>query len=183
MAVMLETPTIEPTRITAGDTVRWRKTLIGYTPTDGWLLEYQFACAKGIQTVTTTANEAGFDVHISAAESGNWSAGAYTWRARIKKDDDVFTVAEGICEVAPAFAQGIDSRSPARRALDEIKEYLANPQSIVYQSYSIKGRTLTQYSLPELWQHHDRLVVEVAREEALRSGKGKGGRVCVRFGR
>jgi len=101
----------------------------------------------------------------------------------VRKGDEVFTVAEGLCTVAPSLAQGIDARSPARRALDAVKEYLANPQSIAVASYTIRGRSLAQYSLPELWQHHDRLVQEVAREEARRTGKGPGGRIFVRFGR
>ena len=185
MAVMLETPTTEPTRITAGDTVRWHKAISGYTPGDGWALEYLFACGKDVKTVAAAANadNTGFDIHITAGESANWPAGTWAWRARVKKDADVYTVAEGQCEVAPALAQGVDARTPARRALDEIKAYLADPNSIACQGYTIKGRSVTNYTLPELWQHHDRLVVEVRREEARRTGKGLGGRVYVRFGR
>lgn len=185
MAVMLQTPTTEPTRITAGDTVRWHKAICGYTPADGWALEYIFASAKGVKTVAAQpdAESAGFVIHIPAADTTGWPAGAYTWRARVKKDGDVYTVQEGLCDVAPALTGGIDARSAARRALDEIKEYLASPNSIACQSYTIKGRSVTQYTLPELWQHHDRLVQEVAREDALRTGKGLGRRVYVRFGR
>lgn len=185
MAVMLETPTTEPTRILAGDTVRWRKVISGYAPADGWSLEYLFACGKDVKTVVAAADDGntGFDVRIAAAESAGWPAGTYVWRARVSKAGDVYTVNEGQCEVAPALAQGVDSRTPARRALDEIKAYLADPNSIACQGYTIKGRSVTNYTLPELWQHHDRLVVEVRREEARRTGKGLGGRVYVRFGR
>lgn len=185
MSAMQETPTTEPARITAGDTVRWHKAICGYMPSDGWALEYLFACGKNVKTVAAAANAdgTGHDIHITATESGDWPAGTYAWRARVKKGDDVYTVAEGLCEVAPALTQGFDARTPARRALDEIKEYLASPNSIACQSYTIKGRSVTQYTLPELWQHHDRLVQEVAREDALRTGKGLGRRVYVRFGR
>ena len=184
MTVMLEIPSTEPATFAAGDTVRWHKALDGYSPAE-WTLEYLFACTSGVKTVNATADAAGtgFDVHISATESAAWVAAAYTWRARVRKGDEVFTVAEGLCTVAPSLAQGIDARSPARRALDAVKEYLANPQSIAVASYTIRGRSLAQYSLPELWQHHDRLVQEVAREEARRTGKGPGGRIFVRFGR
>lgn len=182
---MQETPTTEPARITAGDTVRWHKAINGYTPADGWALEYLFAYGKDVKTVAAAASvdNTGFDIHIAATESAGWTAGAYAWRARVKKDDDVYTVAEGQCEVAPALAQGFDTRTPARRALDEIKAYLADPNSIACQGYTIKGRSVTNYTLPELWQHHDRLVVEVRREEVRRTGKGLSGRVYVRFGR
>lgn len=182
---MLETPTTEPTTITAGDTVRWRKVLQGYVASE-WSLEYLFASAKGVKTVAATANSdnTGFEVHIPAAESVDWPAGAYTWRARVKKGDDVYTVAEGLCTVAPVLAAGVDARSPARRALEQIKEYLANPNSIACQSYTIKGRSLSQYGLPELWQHHDRLVQEVAREDAHGGRKALGGgRIFVGFRR
>lgn len=181
---MPDIPTTEPTRITAGDTVRWHKSISGYAPPD-WALEYQFASAQGVKTVTATASEdgLGYTVHITATESAGWPAGSYSWRARVRKDDDVYTMGEGLCNVLPAFSQPIDARSPARRALDAIKEYLANPQSIAVSGYSIRGRTLTQYSLPELWQHHDRLVQEVAREDVLRGAKGPGGRILVGFRR
>lgn len=179
---MLETPTTEPTRITAGDTVRWHKALPGYDAS-AWQLEYLFASTTAARTVQATAAGDGFDIRIPAAETALWPAGAYTWRARLRQGDDVYTVAEGLCTVAPALAQGVDARSPARRALDQVKEYLANPQSIACQSYTIRGRSLTQYSLPELWQHHDRLVQQVAREEAQRTGKGLGGRIYVGFKR
>lgn len=184
MAVMLQTPTTEPARITAGDTVRWHKLLPGYAPAD-WALEYLFAHAAGVQTVAATASAdgVGYDIHIPATDSASWPAGSYTWRARVSKEGDVFTVAEGLCTVAPALTAGVDARSPARRALEQIKEYLANPQAIACQSYTIRGRSLAQYSLPDLWQHHDRLVQEVAKEEARRTGKGMGGRIYVRFGR
>lgn len=181
---MLEIPNTEPRCIRAGDTVRWRKALDGYDPA-AWTLEYLFASAAGVRTVNAAATEdgQGFEVHITAAETAGWPAGPYTWRARVHKDEDVYTVGEGLCTVQPALAQGVDARSPARRALDAVKEHLANPQSIAAASYTIKGRSLAQYSLPELWQHHDRLVQEVAREDARRSGKGPGGRVLVSFRR
>lgn len=181
---MLEIPNTEPRCIRAGDTVRWRKALDGYDPAT-WTLEYLFASAAGVRTVSAVAADgaAGFAVHIAAAETAAWAAGPYTWIARVRKEEDVYTVGEGLCTVQHALAQGVDARSPARRALDVVKEYLANPQSIAASSYTIKGRSLAQYSLPELWQHHDRLVQEVAREEARRSGKGPGGRVLVSFRR
>lgn len=181
---MPDIPTTEPTRITAGDTVRWHKSISGYTPPD-WTLEYQFASAQGVKTVTATASKdgQGYAVHITATDSATWPAGTYSWRARVRKGEDVYTVGEGLCNLLPVFSQAIDARSPARRALDAIKEYLANPQSIAVSGYSIRGRSLTQYSLPELWQHHDRLVQEVAREDVLRGAKGPGGRILVGFRR
>lgn len=184
MTAMLEIPTTVPTTITAGDTVRWRMVLNGYAP-NVWGLEFQFASAAGAHTVTATADDdgTGYMMHIPATDSASWKAGHYTWRARVTKDGDVYTVAEGLCTVAPALTAGVDARSPARRALDQIKEYLANPNSIACQSYTIKGRSLAQYSLPELWQHHDRLVQEVAREDARRNGKTLGGRIYVGFKR
>lgn len=186
---MLEIPTTEPTRITAGDTVRWHKVLPGYAPTE-WSLEYLFACASAVKTVHAEVADSGqgYVVRIAASESAQWPAGPYTWRARVRKDagdsEEIYTVAEGLCTVTAALTAGVDLRSAARRALDEIKAYLADPHSIACQSYTIKGRSVTQYSLPELWAHHDRLVQEVAREDARRAGKAPGGgRILVGFRR
>lgn len=187
MASMLEIPTTEPASFNAGDTVRWRKLLPGYDPADGWELEYIFASAGGVRTVAAPPDDAGeFVAYVGAADSTAWPAGAYTWRARVKKDGDAYTVAEGRCTVAPTFSQAVDARSSARRAMEAIKDYLANPDNLECASYTIQGRSLSRHSFPELWQHFDRLKLEVAREDAadrVASGLAPRGRVFVRFGR
>ena len=176
-----------PASFNAGDTVRWRLALAGYSPADGWSLEYVFASAASAYTIAAQQGADGrsFALHIPAAQSKDWPADTYRWRARVARGDDVYTVAEGLCVVAPMLNQGVPL-SPARRALQAVQDYLANPGNLTAASYSIAGRSLSRYSLPELWQHHDRLKQEVAREDAaLRSAQGIGprGRVYVRFGR
>ena len=183
---MPEIATFVPASFNAGDTVRWRMAPPGYSAADGWALECLFASASGTQQIGAAQDANGFTFTIAAAASAGWSADTYRWRVRARQGDDVFTVGEGLCVVAPALDQSTSALSPARRALKAVQDYLANPGNLTAASYSIAGRSLSRYSLPELWQHHDRLKQEVAREDAaLRSANGLGprGRVYVRFGR
>lgn len=183
---MPETATFVPASFNAGDTVRWRMAPAAFPASDGWELHCTFASATAKQSLTAVADGQAFVFTVSAADSVAWPAETYRWRVRAIKGADEFTVCDGLCVVAPALAQGPVALSAARRALQAVQDYLANPGNLTTASYTIAGRSLSRYSLPELWQHHDRLKQEVAREDAaLRSAQGLAprGRVYVRFGR
>lgn len=183
---MPEPAIIVPASFNAGDTVRWRMAPAAFTTSDGWQLRCIFVCASAKKSLTAVPDEQAFVFTVSAADSAAWPAETYRWRVRAVKGADEFTVSDGLCVVASALTQGAVTLSPVRRALQAVQEYLASPGNLSAASYTIAGRSLSRYSLPELWQHHDRLKQEVAREDAaLRSAQGlaPSGRVYVRFGR
>ena len=86
--------------------------------------------------------------------------------------------------IRPGFgAATLDTRTATRRALEAVEAYLADPGNLAAAKYSIAGRSLDRFPLPELWSHRDRLKVEVAREEAATGAGLPGrGRIQVRFG-
>ncbi|MCX8016441.1 MAG: DUF1822 family protein [Rhodocyclaceae bacterium] len=183
---MADIPTTEPTTVNAGDTVRWLRKLPEYPASDGWVLTYTVLNASGKITITASANGDDHFVSVPATTSASWPAGEYAWRARVSRAGDVYTVAEGRITVRPSFAEAtLDARSTARRALEAVEAYLADPNNVAAAQYEIAGRQLRRYTLTELWMHRDRLKLEVLREEqAERSAAGLPDRrrVLVRFG-
>ena len=180
------TPTYEPARFTAGDTIRWLKCLPDYLPAEGWQLVYTLLNATGKITFNAIASGADHLVSVAALTTAGWAAGDYAWRAQVVRAGEAYTVASGTCTVQPAFsAATLDARSHARKTLANIEAYLENPGSISSHKYEIAGRMLQRFPLPELLTLRDRYRAEVAREDAAASvarGLPDRRRVFVRFG-
>lgn len=183
---MTDIPTIEPATVNAGDTVRWRRALPDYPASAGWVLTYTLLNAAGRITITASAHGDDHLVNVPAGTTAGWPDGDYAWRARVSGGGEVYTVGEGRMTVKPAFgASALDTRSSARKALEAVEAYLADPNNIAAAQYEIAGRQLRRYTLPELWAHRDRLRLEVLREEQaerLAAGLPDLRRVFVRFG-
>jgi hypothetical protein len=183
---MADIPTTEPAAVNAGDTVRWRRALADYPASAGWVLTYTLLNSAGKITITASAQGDDHLVNVPAATTAGWIAGDYAWRAQVSKAGEVYTVAEGRITVKPAFsASTLETRSLARRTLEAVEAYLADPNNISAAQYEIAGRQLRRYTLPELWAHRDRLRLEVLREEQaerLAAGLPDRRRVLVRFG-
>lgn len=183
---MAAIPTSEPSTVNAGDTIRWNKTLADYPASDGWALAYTLLNANSKITINASASGSDHAVTVPAATSATWTAGTYTWRAQVSNAGEVYTVGEGRITVAPSFgAATLDTRSSARKALEAVEAYLADPNNLTAASYEIAGRSLDRFPLPDLWKHRDRLRFEVAREDAATraaAGLPDTRRVFVRFG-
>jgi hypothetical protein len=183
---MAAIPTTEPTTVNAGDTIRWNRTLPDYPASAGWVLTYTLLNAASKITITSTASGNDHAVNVAAATSATWVAGDYAWRAQVALAGQVFTVGEGRMAVKPSFgASTLDTRSPARKALEAVEAYLYDPNNLTAAEYQIAGRSLKRIPLPELRDWRDRLKVDVAREDAATrtaAGLPDTRRVFVRFG-
>jgi hypothetical protein len=183
---MADIPTTEPAAVNAGDTVRWLRALADYPASAGWVLTYTLLNSAGKITITASAQGDDHLVNVPAATTAGWTAGDYAWRAQVSKAGEVYTVAEGRMTVRPSFAAPtLETRSLARRALEAVEAYLADPNNISAAQYEIAGRQLRRHTLTELWAHRDRLRLEVLREEQaerLAAGLPDRRRVLVRFG-
>jgi hypothetical protein len=178
-------PDTEPTRINAGDTARWLKSLADYPASAGWALAYTLVSAAQRYTFSGTASGDDFLVNVAASTTTGWAAGSYAWRAQVSRAGEVYTVAEGQVEVAPAFGAAVDARSAARRGLDAINAVLENRATAGVAEVTIGGRAVKHIPLPELLALRDRYRIDVAREEAAArsaAGLAPAGRVAVRFG-
>lgn len=181
------TATTEPSRVTAGDSISWLKSLSDYPASSGWVLAYTFINSAAKITATATASGADHLVSISAATSAGWVAGTYTWQATATKAAERYTVGTGALVVLPnlAAATTYDTRSSARKALDAVNLLLETYGAKAYQhSYEIAGRR-QQFQTPgDFMAFRSRLMAEVATEEnaaRINAGLSPRNQVAVRF--
>lgn len=179
-------PTAEPTTVNAGDTVKWVKSLPAYPASEGWTLSYTLINSGAKITFNASALQDDYQVNVSAATSGGWTAGTYDWRAQVSRDGEVFTVGSGRISVAPSFgAATLDARSQVRRMLESVEAVLEGRASSAVQEYQIAGRSLKHIAIPDLLTLRDKLRADVAREDAaaaVAAGLSPRGRIQVRFG-
>lgn len=180
------TPTTEPASLIAGDTAKWLKTLPDYPATDGWELSYVLINGTNKYTFIGTASGSDHLITVAAATTTAWVPGTYTWRARVSKSGEVYTVGDGTFKVQSNFdAATLDARTHARRTLDNIEAYLENSANLTAANYSIAGRSLQRIPMPDLLALRDRYRADVARETAANAvarGLADPRRVFVRFG-
>ena len=113
------TATIEPSRVTAGDTLAFTKSLPDYPASAGWVLSYTLINGTGKITFNATASGSDHAVNVLAATTAGWAAGTYTWQSVVTKAAERYTIGQGSMVVAPdlAAAATFDGRSSARKAL------------------------------------------------------------------
>lgn len=136
-------PTIEPTTLRAGDTWQWRREDLTDYPATSWLLSYRFKNSSGGFQVDATADGTAFAVDVDDITSARYAAGDYQWQARVNNGAETFTVGGGTTTVTPSFFSGtesaaLDTRSTARKIVDNIDAMLAGRATIDQQEYEIQ---------------------------------------------
>lgn len=175
---------IEPVEIIAGDTVKWLKTIADYKASDGWVLAYSARGAGSIEIASTASGDSHLIV-ITAAQSAAFPVGNYKWIATVSRDDERYTVQEGYFTVKPNLATATtftDDKLRLQNDIAAISAFLG--KNFKYASYSINGRTLTNYGMADLFLLKDRLQRElngVLNAESVKSGAGSNKIVRVRM--
>jgi hypothetical protein len=178
-------PITEPARVNAGNTAKWLKSLAEYPASAGWVLTYELVNADRRITFSSSPNGDDHLINVDAATTASWVAGAYQWRALASLSGEVYTVASGRMEVAPAFSTAVDARSQVRRTLEAIEATLEGRATSATAEYQIAGRSLKYIPIPELVALRDRYRRDLRAEEDAASaaaGMGSRGRIFVRFG-
>jgi len=116
-----------------------------------------------------------FQVDLPALDAGTW-----WWQVKVTDGTNTYYPASGDISVdANLFDQSgeYDGRNNARKALDAIDAVLGGKATQDQQSYTIKGRSLTRYTVADLLKLRTSFVVKVNRE------KGKSGfrKIGVRY--
>ena len=179
--------TTEPSRVTAGDTVTWLKSLADYPASAGWVLSYTLINSAAKITITATASGADHLVSVSAATSAAYAAATYTWHAAVAQGAERYTVGTGSIVIAPnlAAASTFDTRSTAKRALEAVNLALESYGAKAYlQSYEIAGRKQAFSSPGDFMAFRSKLMAEVAREDnaaRLAAGLSAKNQLFVRF--
>ena len=182
------TATTEPSRVTAGDTITWTKSLPDYPASAGWVLAYTLINLAGKKTITGTAAGSDHLITVLAATSSAWAAGLYTWVATVTKAAERYTVGNGSITVAPdlAAATTFDTRSSARKALDAANLALETYGNKAYlHMYETNGRRQQFHTPGDFLAFRSQLQDEVTREDSaarLAAGLSPKNQIRVRFG-
>lgn len=176
------TPTTEPTRVRAGETWDWERSLSDY-PASTWTLTYTFTSASAAISIVASADGDTHVVDVDPLTTAAYTAGHYEGFAQVTDGTDTYTVWSGTLRVLPdlSAATSYDGRSHARVMLDAIEALLegrASDDQLDIVSTVIGDRSLMRK--PEhLLPLRDRYKAEVLREEyAQRSTSGA--RILVR---
>lgn len=175
---MMEIPTKEPETLVAGDTWTWRRDdLVAYAA-DGWSLTYRLLSSVGKIQIAATIDADGYLVNVPAADTAGYDPDDYAWQAHVAKDGDRHLIGSGVVQVSPNFdaMEAHDTRTHAKRCLDNIEAVLERRSSKDQDSYTIEGRRLDRTPIADLLKLRDRYRIEVQRE----TGKRKR-HVAVRF--
>ena len=183
--------TTEPTRVIAGDTVAWTRSLADY-PAPTYVLKYRFLNAAGKIDITAAASGSDHAVAVTAATSATWTAGVYDWLALVETGSgpsaERYSVDEGriTVEANRAALTTWDGRSSARKiyeALLAAYETASTSRAFVGE-YELAGRRMKFNNKADWLLELDYWKAQVAAEdraEAIANGMGGSGRLLVRF--
>lgn len=178
--------------LVAGDTLNFLSSTPGYSAADGWTLKYRLVprTAGGAAiTLTATAEGADHRVQVAASTTANWVADTYGWSAWVENTGgEKYTVQSGQIVIKPdprQAAGGADTRSLARRALDDARTALAAWKP-TKRRYRIGDREMEFNTTADIVQAINYWELQVQREDqAARAASGLPSRrkAYVRLGR
>ena len=185
---MAEPQSYEPEKLTAGVTLKWKKTISDY-PASEWTLTYYLR--KDGATATSFSATADGDTHlvtVTAATTAGYAAGVYDIIGVVVKAAEKYVVFDGIFEVLtnPATAGAYDPRTHSRRVLDLIEAALEGRIPNGMESYTIGGRSINKIPLNQLRELYEKYAQDVRQEvqaERLANGRRSGKNIGVRFGK
>ena len=179
-------PTVEPTVITAGDTLTFTKSLPDYLPADSWALTYSLVMGGNLISITSSDNGDGTHlVLVTAANTAPYKPGQYQWQSYVTKTTQRFQVGFGNIEIKPDFAAqaaGLDARSFAESELERVEGEIRKLRA--HDSLSIRDRTKSDRAFADLLEARDywkREVARVRREEKLAAGLASGRMILTRM--
>jgi hypothetical protein len=172
--------TVEPTSITAGDSLEWTRQPAG-DPADGWTLDYVLTSGPGAEPIVFPAADVDgvWAITVSDAVTAAILPGSYRLLGYERKPSGLRRlVYEGRLEVAPdPFGPVV--LSPTRAVLDRLYAQRDELLEGATEEYSINGRSVKKRQLAEvermIAKYESRLAAEEGRAPVFRT-------VAVTFG-
>lgn len=162
-----------PATLRAGDTYRQLVQPGDHSAADGWVMKQRFtprAAGSAIE-MTATAEGAAHRFLVAASATASWPAGEYTAVRWVEQGAEVWTLAQWQLTIAPnlrAASPGLDTRSLARRALDDAKAaYAAMMEDPTLRRFKIGEREREFNSPADILAHITYWESQVAVEERL----------------
>lgn len=173
-----------PKQIRAGDSLKFNDSLSNY-PAPTWTLSYTLATADLIIEITSTADGSEHAIYEVLATTADWEPGKYRWQATVSDGTDRFTVGTGSTQVLADLSQaGQGEICHVEKVISAIEAMLEGKATTDQQSFSVAGRTLSRYTIPELLAWRDKYkaeLVRLERAERLSQGLGNSSKIRARF--
>jgi len=179
------TPTTEPSQIRAGETLHFLKSLADYPASDGYSITYSFRAINGSKIdFTTTADGDAHDAEVSFSETATWLPQTYQGVGIVSNGTEKKQVWQGQLIVLPdlsALDQGADTRSQAKRTLDNINAVIEGRASSAILNSTVEGTTLQRIPVTDLLMLRDRYTQIVADENSKARGDNRRRRIVSKF--
>lgn len=162
-------PSTEPARLPAGDTWRWTRTDPDYTPADGWALKYAFRGHDALNvTAVALVDGTGWEITVTAADSGKLTAGDYEWTRWVEKAGERYTRGAGVLVVSPNLDTALAGErvSWAQKTLTVLEQFFAGAIEDGILEHQIHGRAVKFHDPAYLEQLRNSLRREVARKRS-----------------
>lgn len=183
-------PTTEPTQVTAGDTLKWSRSLSDYPASAGWTLNYSLLSLAGSIQIASVASGSDHAVTVAAADSAAYVPGTYTWQSWVTNGSERYQINRGTIEILPDFSAtatgALDTRSHVKRVLDSIEAVIEGRASKGDLKISIDGTALEKMSAESILLVRTTYLKEYRRElqkERQAQGKNSGRKIVTRFTR
>jgi hypothetical protein len=143
-----------PDKITAGDSIAWKKSLANYSAADGWTLSYALV-KPGVQ-IKFDAGASGSDhlVDLAATTTAGWTdAGEYAFDAYVTKGTERYHVDFGLVEIRANLAaqsSGYTALPYCFAVRDAIVAVLEMRATESQTSIAVGGRQISEMSHGEL---------------------------------
>ena len=175
-------PTIEPTSIQAGNTLRFDRDFSDF-PASTWALTYVLRSRlPGVASITITgvASDDTFEINESAATTAQWTPGDYTMVGYVTLSPDRYEVFRQQVTITPDVATlelPYDGRTFYERLLQQVRDVIESGVVREVIRYSFNGVSTEVQSLDDAFKAEAYLVSKVAQEKS----KGKQRKVLTRF--
>lgn len=178
-------PTTVPTALTAGADWQWTQTFPDFDPADASACVYYFSGPASF-SITATVGADDFSVAVAASTTAAYTAGLYSWVARVTVSGVVYDADSGTLDLLADPATTGDQSSFAAQMVSNIEaELLARVtgDGSGHDSYSIAGgggsRSLAKISVRDLQM----MLAQYRAQLAMERNGGTLPPYAVRFGR
>lgn len=175
-----------PSRLVAGDTLRFEAALSDYPADSGWTMTVIIITENARYTLNSTASGSNHLVDVAATATVKWRPATYRYTAFVERAGERYTVDQGIIEVAPDFVttSSTDLRNHVEKVLAAIEATLEKKASRDQMEISFQGRQLKHLQPSELLAWRDKYraeLVSLRKQAAIEQGQTHGGLIKVRF--
>lgn len=173
----------EPSQITQGDTVSFKKKLADYLATDGWGLTYALRGNGQDISFSSTADFSDHSISVDAATTAGWLAADYQMEGFAIKGAEQHRIYLGSLTISPNLATApadLDVRTHAQKMLASIEQQLEQCAKNILLQTTVEGTSVLRERRMELLRLRQSYLQErrgeIAAENA-RNGRPTGRKI------